>query len=260
MAPRHAVPADGIAWVTGSSSGIGRDVALELVRRGWRVAATARRIEELAALAAEAPAGSILPFVGDVTDRDGVAALVKRIEAEDGPIALAFLNVGTHFPGAKPLIGDAFRKTLQVNLDGAVNSLEPIVPLMQARRVGQIAVVASVAGYGGLPGAAAYCSSKAALISMCEALKFDLDQDNVLMQVVCPGFVKTPLTDKNDFPMPFLMSSEEAARRICDGLASERFEIAFPRRMVWSLKLLNLLPYALYFPLIARGTGGKRKG
>jgi NAD(P)-dependent dehydrogenase (short-subunit alcohol dehydrogenase family) len=260
MAPRPARPADGIAWITGASSGIGRDVALELMRGGWTVAASARREADLASLAALAPAGRIVPHVCDVTDAVATAATVARIEAQHGPIALAYLNAGTHFPGATPLIGEAFRKTLQVNLDGMINCLEPLLPRMQARQSGQIAVTASVAGYGGLPGAAAYCASKSALITMCEALKFDLDRDDVLLQIVCPGFVKTPLTDKNPFPMPFLMPSEEAARRICAGLTTDRFEIAFPRRMSWSLKLLNLLPYRLYFPLVARGTGGQRKG
>jgi NAD(P)-dependent dehydrogenase (short-subunit alcohol dehydrogenase family) len=251
---------DGTAWVTGASSGIGRDVALELARGGWKVAVSARRGDDLATLAAEAPSGQITPYVCDVTDVAATTATVERIEAEQGPIALAFLNVGTHFPGGKLLVGEAFRKTLDVNLGGTINCLEPLLPRLQARRLGQVAVVASVAGYGGMPGAAAYCASKSALITMCEALKFDLDADDILMQVVCPGFVKTPLTDRNKFPMPFLMSAEEAARRICAGLMTDRFEIAFPRRMTWSLKFLNLLPYRLYFKFVARGSAGRRKG
>ena len=258
MAPRPALPSDGIAWVTGASSGIGRYVVLELVRRGWTVAASARRASELEALASEAPQGRILPFALDVTDRAACAATVSRIETEAGPIALAFLNVGTHVPGAQPLIGESSRMTLDVNLGGTLNQLEPLLPILQKRGRGQVAVVASVAGYGGLPGAAAYCASKSALITLCASMKFTLDRDGVLTQVVCPGFVKTPLTDKNDFPMPFLMQADEAARRICDGLQTKRFEIAFPRRMVWLLKALNKLPYSWYFWLVSRGTGGAR--
>ena len=258
MAPRPALPSDGIAWVTGASSGIGRFVVLELVRRGWTVAVSARRASELEALAKEAPDRRILPFALDVTDREACASVVSQIEAEAGPIALAFLNVGTHVPGDQPLIGEAARMTLDVNLGGTINQLEPILPALQKRGRGQLAVVASVAGYGGLPGAAAYCASKSALITLCASMKFTLDRDGVLMQVVCPGFVKTPLTDKNDFPMPFLMQADEAARRICDGLQTTRFEIAFPRRMYLMLKLLNLLPYSWYFWLVAKGTGGAR--
>ena len=258
MSPRPARPADGVAWVTGGSSGIGRFVVLELVRRGWTVAVSARRESELATLVAEAPSGRILSYVLDVTDRAATAAVISRIESEAGPIALAFLNVGTHVPGAKPLIGEEARMTLDVNLGGTINQLEPLLPILQHRGRGQVAVVASVAGYGGLPGAAAYCASKAALIALCTSLKFTLDGDGVLMQVVCPGFVRTPLTDKNDFPMPFLMEADEAARRICDGLETRRFEIAFPRRMVWLLKVLTKLPYSWYFWLVSRGTGGAR--
>ena len=126
-------------------------------------------------------------------------------------------------------------------------------------RQGQVAVNASVAGYGGLPTSAAYGATKAALINMTESLKFGIDREGITMQVVMPGFVGTPLTDKNEFPMPFLIPAEDAARRICDGFERAGFEIAFPRRMAWLLKAINLLPYALYFPVVARFTGFDRR-
>jgi short-subunit dehydrogenase len=128
------------------------------------------------------------------------------------------------------------------------------MPAMIARGTGQIAIVSSVAGYRGLPRAIAYSATKAALIAMAESLKFDLDQTGVMINVINPGFVKTPLTDRNDFPMPFLMPVEAAAKRIADGLARGRFEIAFPRRFAAILKLMRILPYALYFPLVGRTT------
>lgn len=251
-------PADGVAWLTGASSGIGKATALELARRGWTVCLTARRLEELEALAGEAAGlpGRLVAHAGDVTDEAGMAALVETIERIHGPIALAFFNAGVApYTRAGALDVDAFRQALNVNVLGAANGLAPVVARMGARRKGQVAVNASVAGYRGLPKAAAYGASKAAAIHLCEALKFDCDNLGITMQVVNPGFIDTPLTRKNDFPMPFLMSMDDAARRVVDGFERGRFEIIFPRRLAFILKVMRLLPYAWYFPLVARQTG-----
>jgi NAD(P)-dependent dehydrogenase (short-subunit alcohol dehydrogenase family) len=254
----RANPTEGAAWVTGASSGIGRGVALELARRGYKVLATARREGELVKLAAEASGftGKIIPAPGDISDRDGQEAQVERMEAEHGPLSLAFLNAGTYVPDPPGEFGgDGFRETFELNVFGTVNSLAPLVRRMCARRKGQIAVMSSVAGYGGMPRSISYSASKSAIIAMCEALKFDLDKDGVTLQIVCPGFVKTPLTSLNKFEMPFLMELDDATQRICDGFEKAGFEIAFPRRMSWSLKLLNMLPYSLYFPILKKRTG-----
>lgn len=253
--PRPARPGDGLAWITGASSGIGRQLALELVARGWTVAATARREPELAALAAEAK-GRIVVAPADVTDAQAVSAAVHRVQTEAGrPIALAALNAGTYLhDSAQRFDLDAFARQVRVNIDGTAIALASVMPAMIARGAGQIAIVSSVAGYRGLPRAIAYSATKAALIAMAESLKFDLDRSGVMINVVNPGFVKTPLTDRNDFPMPFLMPVEAAAKRIADGLARGRFEIAFPRRFAAILKLMRILPYALYFPLVGRTT------
>ncbi|MCX7327121.1 MAG: SDR family NAD(P)-dependent oxidoreductase [Hyphomicrobiales bacterium] len=251
-------PADGVAWLTGASSGIGKATALELARRGWTVCLTARRLEELEALAGEAAGlpGRLVAHAGDVTDEAGMAALVETIERIHGPIALAFFNAGVApYTRAGALDVDAFRQALNVNVLGAANGLAPVLARMGARRKGQVAVNASVAGYRGLPKAAAYGASKAAAIHLCEALKFDCDNLGITMQVVNPGFIDTPLTRKNDFPMPFLMSMDDAARRVVDGFERGRFEIIFPRRLAFILKVMRLLPYAWYFPLVARQTG-----
>jgi NAD(P)-dependent dehydrogenase (short-subunit alcohol dehydrogenase family) len=251
-------PADGVAWLTGASSGIGKATALELARRGWTVCLTARRLEELEALAGEAAGlpGRLVAHAGDVTDEAGMAALVETIERIHGPIALAFFNAGVApYTRAGALDVDAFRQALNVNVLGAVNGLAPVLARMGARRKGQVAVNASVAGYRGLPKAAAYGASKAAAIHLCEALQFDCDNLGITMQVVNPGFIDTPLTRKNDFPMPFLMSMDDAARRVVDGFERGRFEIIFPRRLAFILKVMRLLPYAWYFPLVARQTG-----
>ncbi len=263
MTAARMAPSDGVAWITGASSGIGRATALELARRGWTVCATARRLEELEALSAAASAltGRIVAHVGDVTDAAGMEGLVDGIERVHGPIALAFFNAGVApYTRAGALDVDAFRIAMTVNVLGVANGLAPVLARMGERGKGQVAVNASVAGYRGLPKAAAYGASKAAAIHLCEALKFDCDNMGVVMQVVNPGFIDTPLTRKNDFPMPFLMSMDDAARRVVDGFERGGFEITFPRRLAFILKLMRALPYAWYFPLVARQTGWNKRG
>jgi len=244
--------------VTGASSGIGAEVAQRLAAEGYRVIAIARRASELAALAGAAAAKghTIIGIHGDVTDRAAMQAMLEDVEQKYGPVALAFLNVGTYFPDSENDIGgDGFRKTFDVNVNGAINLIGPLVRVMKLRGRGQIAVNGSVAGYGGLPRSIAYSASKAALIAMCEALKFDFDKIGITIQLVSPGFVKTPLTDKNAFPMPFLIPVEEAGQRITDGFRTGGFEIAFPRRFALILKALNMLPYSAYFAVVKKMTG-----
>lgn len=258
----RAKPQDGPAWVTGASSGIGQATALELARRGFHVIASARRMPDLLSLAAQAESlpGRITPHPLDVTDRQAIAEAVKTIETEHGAPALVFLNAGiAPYTRAQTLDADAFRQAFAVNVFGVVDALSALLPGMVAAGRGQIAVNGSIAGYGGLPRAAAYGASKAAVIHLCEALKFDCDSAGVTMQVVNPGFIDTPLTRKNDFPMPFLMPMDEAARRVVDGFERGGFEITFPRRLAFILKAVNLLPYKLYFPLVARFTGQSRR-
>lgn len=245
----------GVAWCTGAGKGIGRATALLLAARGWTVAASARTEADLSTLreAAAKQNGSVFSYPLDVTDGDATERCVAAIEADLGPIRLAVLNAGTHAPS--PAVGfDSviFRNLMQTNYFGAVNGLNALLPRFLERRSGHIAVVASVAGYRGLPSAAAYGASKAALINMCEALKPELDRAGLKLSLINPGFVRTPLTDRNDFAMPFLIEAEVAARRLVDGIDSGRFETTFPRRFTWMLKLMRCLPYALYFPLTRR--------
>ena len=146
----------------------------------------------------------------------------RGIEAERGPIDVAVLNAGTHQPvSAAEFTAEGLRRLIEINLFGTAACLEALMPRMIARGRGRIAVVASVAGYRGLPTSAYYGASKAALINLTESLKFDLDRAGVTLQLVDPGFVKTPLTDRNDFPMPFLISAELAADRIARGLKAQ---------------------------------------
>ncbi|TVR80130.1 MAG: SDR family NAD(P)-dependent oxidoreductase [Rhodospirillales bacterium] len=244
-----------IVWLTGASKGLGRAVAVALAQRGDTVAASARTQSDLESLAQELSAlpGEIHPFPLDVGDAAATLDVVDAIEERLGPIDLAILNAGTHQPvRATEFSVEPFRTLVEVNLMGTVNGLAALLPRFCAQRRGHVAVVASVAGYRGLPTAGAYGATKAALINMCEALKPELDRAGVRISVINPGFVRTPLTDRNPFPMPFLMEPDDAAQRLVRGLDSRRFEITFPRRFTWTLKLLRCLPYALYFPLTRR--------
>ncbi|MEM1365105.1 MAG: SDR family NAD(P)-dependent oxidoreductase, partial [Pseudomonadota bacterium] len=250
-------PNDGVAWITGASSGIGYALAVELAREGWHVIASARSEDKLNALAAEQidGKGRISAWPLDVTDRQANEDAVFGIEETHGPIALTVLNAGIFQPVAgEALDTDAFVKTFDVNLYGVVYSLVPLLAAMRKRGAGQIALVSSVTGYGGLPSSAAYGATKAALINMAESLKFDTDKFGVLLQVVNPGFVDTPATEENAFEMPALVPVEKAAQRIAEGLRGGSFEITFPKRFTYTLKALQFLPYRAYFWLLKRGT------
>ena len=241
-----------LAWVTGAGSGIGRALALRLAGEGWEVAASARTERDLAALAGEAP-GRIHAFQLDVADEAAVRETVAHIEAEFGPIDLAVLNAGIYArDAAAQFDAGAFRATVDVNLMGSVHCLAALMPPMLARRGGHIAVVSSVSGFVGLPGAAGYGATKAALINMCEALYPELAARNVRLSLICPGFVDTPLTKKNDFAMPFMISADAAVDHIMSGLKSRRFMTAFPWKMVLSMRLLAALPERLRFAITRR--------
>lgn len=240
-----------VAWITGAGKGIGRYLALELARRGVAVAASARSAADLDSLAREDE--RIRPYPLDVTDATAVAAVAETVERDLGPIDLAVFNAGSHIPvRADALTVEPFRTLVEVNLMGVVHGLAAVVPRFIARRSGHVVVTGSVSGYRGLPSAAAYGATKAAVNNMCEALKPELDRYGVRISIVNPGFVRTPLTDRNDFPMPFLMEPEDAARRMADGIEVGKFEIVFPRRMALLMKLASLLPTGLYFSLTRR--------
>lgn len=197
--------------------------------------------------------GSIHSYPLDVTDQAAIDKAVAAIERDLGPIDVAVLNAGTHEPTpAATFSAAALRRLLEINVMGVANGLEAVIPRMVARGSGRLAIVASIAGYGGLPSAAAYGASKAALINLAEAMRPELLAKGVTLQLINPGFVRTPLTDKNDFEMPFLISAEAAAETIRRGLRSDRFEIAFPTTFARLMKLLRILPYALYFRLTRR--------
>ncbi|MBB3591489.1 NAD(P)-dependent dehydrogenase (short-subunit alcohol dehydrogenase family) [Rhizobium sp. BK529] len=253
-----ARPEHGIVWISGASSGIGRALALKLAGEGYRVAATARNHAKLVELQVEAAGlpGSIIVLDGDVTDAEDMEHVMASIEYEQGALAMAILCAGVFRPvHGEDLNRADFEQTFAVNLSGVVNCLLPAISHMKAKGQGQIAIVSSATGYTGLPTSAAYGATKAALINMAESLKFDLDKIGIRIQLINPGFIDTPAIRKNGFPMPALISPETAAERIAAGLKSQAFEIAFPRRFTYVLKLLRILPYGLYFAMVNRFTG-----
>lgn len=243
---------DPIAWVTGASSGIGRALARRLAENGYRVAASARTGRDLDSLAAEVP-GRITAFQLDVTDPKACLETGALIERTLGPVDLAIFNAGSYFPTtATQFSVDNFRRTVDLNLMGTINCMGAVVPSMVGRRSGHIAVMASLTGYLGLPTAASYGATKAALNAMTHSFRPDFERHGVTISVINPGFVRTPLTDKNRFPMPFLMPVEKAVDRIVAGLRSKRYEIAFPWPLAWGLRLLRALPEPLRFAAMRR--------
>jgi len=242
-----------VVWITGAGRGIGRALAKRLAEAGWIVAASARSEEDLTSLAAECPPGRIHGFPLDVTDLSRTETTVEGIETQLGKLDLAILNAGTHIPVTVEGFSAApFRRLMETNLMGPVNGLAQLIPRFVERRGGHIAVVASVAGYRGLPTAAAYGASKAGVINLCEALKPELERHGVRLTLINPGFVETSLTAKNDFPMPFLISVDKAVDRILHGLERSAFEIAFPGRFAFLMKLLRILPDRLFFAITRR--------
>jgi len=240
-------------WIVGASSGIGRATAAALHARGARVILSARGRDALDAFAAQHPGAVALPL--DACDADASRDAALAILAM-GPLDLVVYCAGyyrelraTHFDLAEML------KHEQVNYVGALNVLDAVLPHLLARGSGHISLVASVAGYRGLPKSLAYGPTKAALINLAETLYGDLRDSGVGVSLVCPGFVDTPLTAGNQFRMPALITPEQAAAEILRGWARGRFEIHFPRRFTLWMKALRWLPHRAYFALVRRFTG-----
>ncbi|HVC28738.1 MAG TPA: SDR family NAD(P)-dependent oxidoreductase [Gammaproteobacteria bacterium] len=244
-----------IAWITGGGSGIGQALALRLVREGWTVAVSGRRpdaLQETARLAA----AKVHAYPLDVSDLEAMRQTAARIESELGPIDLVVLNAGFgRFVKLDNLRAETFASHMRVNYLGAVNGIDAVLASFRQRHAGHIVIVASVAGYRGLPRTAAYGPTKAALINLAESLYFDLHREGIMISVCNPGFVKTPMTAENRATMPFLMDLEDACDALYHGIMQRKFEIAFPRRFVLLLKLFRCLPYALYFPIMRKFSG-----
>ncbi len=246
-----------IVWITGASQGIGRSLALAMAKQGMTVIASARNKENLQQLVDDSSGfiGRIDSMPLDVTDAKAVALAVADIHKKYQRLDQAVLNAGSFIP----MPGHDFKasivaRQMDLNVMSVAYCLENLIPIMRDQSKGVIAINASLSGYRGLPKAAAYGASKAALINMAECLELELQGSGIDVKVINPGFVKTPLTDKNDFPMPCLISSEKAAEHIIRGMGRKSFEITFPFVFAYLLKLLRILPYRLYFYLVRKAT------
>jgi len=257
---------DKTVWLVGASSGIGRATASLLHARGATVYVSARNVPALQEWAAQHPGNDaqgrpramVLPL--DVTNASAVHAAARSIEALQ-PIDLVMYCAG-HYRDlrATEFSLDEMLKHQQINYVGALHVLDAVLPAMQARATaglmcGHISLVSSAAGFRGLPKSLAYGPTKAALINLAETLYLDLQPQGIGVSIINPGFVETPLTAQNDFAMPALITPAQAAQAILDGWSKGAFDIHFPKRFTHWLKLLRLLPYSLYFPLVRKFTG-----
>ena len=242
-----------VIWITGASSGIGKAVAIKFAENGWIVAASARRENLLNEL--KEINENIYPFPLDVTNIDKCKLVATNIINQFRNIDICLFGTGMHDPKSEKKFNlEKVREIMEVNYFGTMNSINSIYDYFSEKKNGQISIISSVAGYRGLPAAGAYCASKAALTSFTESLNFDMQMKNVRVSLVSPGFIKTPMTDQNDFPMPMIKSPEFAANEIYKGLTVKRgFEIHFPKAFTYFLKFLQILPSGIYFKLVSKG-------
>jgi NAD(P)-dependent dehydrogenase (short-subunit alcohol dehydrogenase family) len=241
-------------WLIGASTGIGAATARLLLARGARVAISARKRAALEALAGESPFALVLPL--DVLDHAAIVAARDAIVAAWGGFDVVLVLAG----GYNEMRADAIdlkaaESMIDLNLRGAYYCLDAVVPQLLTQGTGAIGLVASVAGYGGLPKALVYGPTKAALINLSECLYLDLHDKGIGVYQINPGFVDTPLTAGNDFKMPDLMTADDAALAMVKGIEQGEFHIHFPKRFTFGLRVARLLPYRLYFWLIHKVTG-----
>ena len=236
-------------WITGASSGIGKAVAEKFALEGWKVAVSARRKEVLDEMT---KTQNIFSYPLDVTNEDQINDVFQKILNDFGELDLCLFSSGTYDPKNEQKIDpDKIKNVIKVNFFGVVDCIKTVEDYFKKRKSGHISIVSSIAGYRGLPNSSGYGPSKAALTNFCESIYFDFKKFNVRISVISPGFIKTPLTDKNNFPMPFLKTVDFAAEKIFKGLVKEKaFEIHFPKGLTLILKFLRVLPYKIYLFLV----------
>ena len=240
-------------WITGASSGIGKALAIKFANNGWEVAVSARRENLLQDLSKNN--SNIFPFTLDVKDEKLTKSVFQNIIEKFKTLDVCVFCTGVHDPESeKKLSSEKIREIMETNFFGTLNCIMAANAFFRENKSGHISIVASVAGYRGFPAASGYCASKSALISLTESLYFDFKRHNVRVSVINPGFIKTPMTDKNKFPMPMIKSSEFAAEKIFIGLTKKNaFEIHFPLVFTMLMKLLKIMPNWLYLMIASKG-------
>ena len=236
-------------WITGSSSGIGKALAEKFALKGWKVAVSARRKEILEEMATHE---NIFSYPLDVTNQDQISDIFSKIINDFGNLDLCVFSSGTYDPKLEQEINIKQNKfVMETNFFGVLYCIKSVEKYFKDKKNGHISIVSSVAAYRGLPNSSGYGPSKAALTNLSESLYFDFKKHNVRISLISPGFIKTPLTDKNEFPMPFIKTPEFAAEKMFNGLTkSKAFEIHFPKELTLLLKILRILPYQAYLFLI----------
>ncbi|MEM6619766.1 MAG: SDR family NAD(P)-dependent oxidoreductase [Pseudomonadota bacterium] len=242
-------------WLVGASEGLGRALAHDLSRQGANVALSARSEERLTALADELP-GEATVHPLDVQDLSAVRDCVARLGPIDGVIVMQ----GVYWPmTAAEFDPEQVELMFDVNLTGTARVLSYVLPDMMRRDQGHVVIVGSLSGFRGLPGAVGYGASKAGMMHLAENLRAETQRTNVKVQLMNPGFIRTRLTDKNDFTMPFLMDPEEAADHITRAMGTNRFQTNFPRVFSWLFRGSNFLPAALYYRLFGSSADRRPK-
>ncbi len=246
-------------WITGGSTGIGKALAIKFANEGWNVAISARRVELLNELSEKYE--NISGFKLDVTDKIKCKEVFSNIKEKFKDIDICFFSTGTWDPKKeKDIDVEQMENVFKVNFFGTVNSIKAVEQYFKEKKSGIIAIVSSIAGYRGLPNSTGYGPSKSALNNLAESLYFDFKRFDVRVCLVSPGFIKTPMTDKNDFKMPFLKTPQYAADKIYDGLIKKNsFEIHFPKALTNTLKILSFLPSKIYFSLVGKLTKYQKK-
>ena len=239
-------------WITGASSGIGKSLAEKFASEGWKVAVSARRKEILDKMASNE---NISSYPLDVTNQDQINEVFTKIISDFKDIDLCVFSSGTYDPKLEQEINIKQNKfVMETNFFGVLYCIKSVEKYFKDKKEGHISIVSSIAAYRGLPNSSGYGPSKAALTNLTESLYFDFKKYNVRISLVSPGFIKTPLTDKNDFPMPFIKSPEFAADKMFKGLTKTKaFEIHFPKPLTMLLKFLRILPYKIYLFLVDKG-------